>query len=180
MICGEIVKGHIQAIEIHTQVGHQAQFATLWEKIKPYHASLKLLAISCQDHPDAIPYLKEIYDQISPLKCHLLWQTDGRPMSGDIGKGTTHATIRYAQKVVNSQLPGYIQLAGGTNDYTVQKLQTLGLREKISGVAYGSYARSIISPLLPILEENSNNQNIPESLWPAVSRAYRLVAAVKN
>ena len=148
IICAEITKGHIQAIEIHTQVGHQAEFATLWKKIKPYQSDLKLLAISCQDHPDAVPYLEQIYEKISPLKCELLWQTDGRAMSGDIGRGTTHRAIYYAQKVLKAKLPGYIQLAGGTNDYTVTKLEALGIREKIAGVAYGSYARSIISPLL--------------------------------
>ncbi len=180
MICSEITKGHIQAIEIHTQVGHQDQFATLWEKIKPYHGSLELLAISCPEHPQSIPYLEHIYHLISPLKCPLLWQTDGRPMSGDIGKGTTHAAIRYAQKVLNAELPGYVQLAGGTNDYTVSKLESLGLRQKIAGVAYGSYARSIIGPLLSGLETLSLGQSPPESLWSAVNRAYHLVAEIKN
>lgn len=180
MITSEITKGHIQAVEIHTQVGHQDQFAILWEKIKPYHASLQLLAISCPEHPDSLPYLEHIYHKIKPLKCPLLWQTDGRPMSGDLGKGSTHAAIRYAQKVLKAKLPGYIQLAGGTNEHTVSKIESIGIREKIAGVAYGSYARSIISPILPVLESLKISQNPPEDLWLAVHRAYQLVAQIKN
>jgi|CryBogDrversion2_11_1035321.scaffolds.fasta_scaffold17675_2 Fe-S-cluster-containing hydrogenase component 2 len=180
LICEQLVKGNIQAIEIHTQVGHLELFAELWTRIRPYQSALRLLAISCQDHPNAVDYLKKIYDLISPLECPLLWQTDGRPMSGDIGKGTTHATIAYAQKLLNSQLPGYIQLAGGTNNYTVEKLEMLNLRNQISGVAYGSYARSILSPMLLRLELNSSKEDIPESIWQAVNIAHQLVAKIKQ
>ncbi|HBL14799.1 MAG TPA: 4Fe-4S ferredoxin, partial [Cyanobacteria bacterium UBA11162] len=55
------------------------------------------------------------------------WQTDGRPMSGDIGIGATRAAVKLAQKVLAAGLPGYVQLAGGTNHHTVSKLKTLGL-----------------------------------------------------
>jgi hypothetical protein len=85
-----------------------------------------------------------------------VWQTDGRPMSGDIGKvcggvggwvgmhihthtclyihthtlththahtqGTAHPSIKLARKVLDildaHELPGHVQLAGGTNAYT--------------------------------------------------------------
>lgn len=67
-------------------------------------------------------YLQKISDFISPLEIPLIWQTDGRPMSGDIGEGTTHLTIKYAQKLMNSNLKGFIQLAGGTNEYTIKKI----------------------------------------------------------
>ena len=81
-------------------------------------------------------------------------------MSGDIGKGATHATINFAQKVLQAELPGYIQLAGGTNDYTVSKLKQAkllgrpdgGAMSKLSGLAYGSYARAILSPTIALLE----------------------------
>ena len=76
-------------------------------------------------------------------------------MSGDIGKGTTHAAISFAQKVLQAQLPGYVQLAGGTNDYTVRKLKQanmLGTISSLSGIGYGSYARAILSPTIAQLE----------------------------
>lgn len=152
---------NIDAIEIHTQVGHYADFQRVWTNIFPIVGRLKLLAISCTDAPNIIDYLRSLYELISPLPCPLIWQTDGRSMSGDIGKGTTHAAIAFAQKVLQAELPGYVQLAGGTNDYTVEKLrQENMLRQKkllskfnsVSGVAYGSYARGILTPILAKLE----------------------------
>ena len=152
---------NIDAIEIHTQAGHYADFQRVWKNIAPIVGRLKLLAISCTDAPNIIDYLQSLYELISPLPCPLIWQTDGRSMSGDIGKGTTHAAIAFAQKVLEAKLPGHIQLAGGTNDYTVEKLrQENMLRQKkllskfnsVSGVAYGSYARGILTPILAKLE----------------------------
>lgn len=152
--------GLVDAIEIHTQVGHYDDFKQVWGDIQPIVGQLKLLAISCTDADNAIEYLRSLYKLISPLPCPLIWQTDGRSMSGDIGKGTTHAAIAFAQKVLEAELPGYIQLAGGTNDYTVVKLKQCNMLRPensqpanfVSGVAYGSYARAILSPILNRLE----------------------------
>ncbi|WP_013325183.1 circadian clock protein LdpA [Gloeothece verrucosa] len=194
----------IDAIEIHTQVGHGEDFLRLWSAIAPVSKHLKLLAISCQDHKELIEYLQFLYRVISPLSCPLLWQTDGRPMSGDIGKGTTHPAIEMAQKVLEARIPGYVQLAGGTNHYTVTKLRQMGLLKPleglnsgpvanlttknfkssfVSGVAYGSYARSLLSSILQELEtthqSHSNLENHPQLLWAAVQQAHSLVAPLK-
>lgn len=198
----------IDAIEIHTQVGHYTDFKRVWSDIMPVVGRLKLLAISCTDDDEVIDYLRSLYELISPLSCPLIWQTDGRSMSGDIGRGTTHAAIAFAQKVVEAKLPGYVQLAGGTNDYTVNKLQQAKMLRQakmssicntISGVAYGSYARAILSPILAQLEttELQNiqlnlNKNQPmnqlnfklehnqELLEQAVNVASNLVKQIKN
>ncbi len=160
----------IDAIEIHTQVGHYDDFKRVWQQILPKIDRLKLLAISCTDAPDVINYLRSLYDLIRPLSIPLIWQTDGRSMSGDIGKGTTHAAIAFAKKVLSGDLPGYVQLAGGTNAYTVTKLKTaqmlhpknshdFGYLRKttaVSGIAYGSYARSLLLPILQQLETTYN------------------------
>ncbi|AFZ33924.1 4Fe-4S ferredoxin iron-sulfur binding domain protein [Stanieria cyanosphaera PCC 7437] len=194
----------IDAIEIHTQVGHYNDFQRLWRAIANQISNLKVLAISCPDHPDLIDYLQALYNLISPLPCPLIWQTDGRPMSGDIGIGTTHAAIKLAQKVLTANLPGFVQLAGGTNGYTVTKLRTAGLinqanNQAIAGIAYGSYARSLLSPILEQLEiinqqnfkSNSNSlntmkvsfeqlENQPEFLKQAVNQACSLVSQIKT
>jgi Fe-S-cluster-containing hydrogenase component 2 len=174
-----IIETGIDAIEIHTQVGHRQEFLRLWQAIAPLSKNLKILAISCQDHENIIDYLKYLQETISPLSCPLIWQTDGRPMSGDIGKGTTHPAINMAKKVLSHNLPGFVQLAGGTNAHTVTKLQQLGLREKIAGIAYGSYARSLILPILERLEQ-PNLENDPQALQEAVQRAKALVAPLKE
>ena len=191
----------VDAVEIHTSVGHYNDFKQVWQKISPSIGRLKVLAISCTDAPDVIDYLRSLYELISPLPCPLIWQTDGRSMSGDIGRGTTHGTIAFAQKVLQAQLPGYIQLAGGTNDYTVDKLKQakmLGrsnILQKVSGLAYGSYARAILSSTIVKLDELQpqflTNQHQPmkqlikleqnrELLEQAVGSAKKLVSQIKT
>jgi hypothetical protein len=147
-------------------------------------------------------------------------------MSGDIGPGATRAAVKLAQKVQNAGLPGYIQLAGGTNHHTVAKLKALGLLKEsdkskeevyltsdsrsdsshyksissqpyVAGVAYGSYARVLLSPILNELEKFkeeaveanlasppspalSQLEAIPELLWQAVASADGLVSQLKS
>ncbi|MBW4456732.1 MAG: 4Fe-4S binding protein [Nostoc indistinguendum CM1-VF10] len=205
----------VDAVEIHTQVGRLAEFQRLWQAISPLADQLKLLAISCPDGDGMIDYLRAVYDLISPLKSALIWQTDGRPMSGDIGDGTTIAAVKLGQKVLAAKLPGYVQLAGGTNRYTVAKLKAMGLLKEageqgaggrgeeifpllpaprppssIAGVAYGSYARVLLSPILEQLENKEvNNTNVQANLrleendvllWQAVKLAHSLVSQIKS
>ena len=171
-----IIQSGIDAIEIHTKVGHRSDFERLWSAIAPMLDKLKLIAISCPDDPDLIDYLRSLYDLIKPLPVPLIWQTDGRPMSGDIGIGTTRAAVKLAQKVLAAGLPGYVQLAGGTNQHTVNKLKTAlllkGRREEllnpqssfVAGIAYGSYARAQIAPILTKLEMCRDHANSTSSV----------------
>lgn len=200
----------VDAIEIHTQSDREADFRRLWHHIQPWIHQLKAIAISCPNSPDLIDYLWSLHQLITPLPSTtaLIWQTDGRPMSGDIGSGTTRASIQLSQKVLSAQLPGYVQLAGGTNDYTVAKLRSLKLlghllTEKkstsptVAGVAYGSYARTLLAPVLESLEsmalfdpnQKSNPIEIspitklesqPDLLWEAVNLASSLVSQIKG
>ena len=154
-----VLQAGVDALEIHTQVGRLADFQRLWRAIAPWAAQLKLLAVSCPDGDGLIDYLWSIYETVSPLGCALVWQTDGRPMSGDIGDGATRAAVKLGQKVLAANLPGFVQLAGGTNRHTVEKLASMGLlatqnpnQKYIAGVAYGSYARVLLSPVLDHLE----------------------------
>ncbi|MDX2096263.1 MAG: LdpA C-terminal domain-containing domain [Leptolyngbyaceae cyanobacterium bins.59] len=199
----------VDAVEIHTQVGRYREFATLWQAIVPWVDRLKLVAVSCPDGEGLIDYLWSLYDLISPLPGALIWQTDGRPMSGDIGDGATRAAVRLGQKVLAARLPGSVQLAGGTNAHTVEKLATLGLLNParraliedfpvevsasaptpyIAGVAYGSYARVLLSPVLEELEVRSRSdcalpsghlEAFPDLLRQAVHLAETLVAPLK-
>jgi Fe-S-cluster-containing hydrogenase component 2 len=183
-----LVLDGVDAVEIHTQVGRLDDFRRLWQAIVPFVDRLKLIAVSCPDGEGLIEYLWSLYDLISPLPCALIWQTDGRPMSGDIGDGATRATIKLSQKVLSADLPGYVQLAGGTNRYTVDKLRAIGLLNDvhtsskflyreinlqpstqkdryISGVAYGSYARVLLAPLIEQLERDA----VPVALQQAIA-----------
>ncbi|MEM0978853.1 MAG: LdpA C-terminal domain-containing domain [Cyanobacteria bacterium P01_H01_bin.58] len=158
----------VDAVEIHTQVGRYDAFMEVWSRLRPYLAKLQLVSISCLDQDHVVDYLWQLYEGIQPLKIPLIWQTDGRSMSGDIGKGTTHATIRFAQKVLQAGPPGFVQLAGGTNSHTVSKVATLAphsssnpssedlvlrshtgiAQPAFGGIAYGSFARHLMAPFL--------------------------------
>ncbi|HLP92162.1 MAG TPA: LdpA C-terminal domain-containing domain [Nostocaceae cyanobacterium] len=224
-----IMSEGIDAIEIHTKVGRLAQFQRLWQAISLWAEQLKVIAISCGDGEGLIDYLKAIYETIAPRAQVVIWQTDGRPMSGDIGDGATIAAVKLGQKVLAANLPGYVQLAGGTNSYTVAKLKAMGLLRrqeaagrrqeagdrrqeaggrrqeedpitslspsspsspKIAGVAYGSYARTLLLPVVEQLEnqEVSNTsvkpvvhlEDEPELLWKAVELASMLVSQLKS
>jgi len=182
----------VDAVEIHTQVGQLATFTELWHQLQPWVGQLRGLAISCPNGPGLASYLRSLLALIGPLPCPLIWQTDGRPMSGDIGGGATETTISLAEKVLALKLPGYVQLAGGTNDQTVARLARRGLlrsppsgqganSQSIAGIAYGSYARSRLMPLLEMLDalEIRQLETVPHLLWHGVELANGLVSQLK-
>jgi Fe-S-cluster-containing hydrogenase component 2 len=183
-----LVLSAVDAVEIHTQPGRFNEFQRLWRVIQPWCDRLKLIAISCPDGEDLLDYLRSLYHLVAPLPCPLIWQTDGRPMSGDIGDGTTRAAVKLGQKVLMANLPGYVQLAGGTNSYTVSKLAALGLLKPsnastyIAGVAYGSYARALLSPVLDQLNDTipSRLEDNPLLLQQAIALASSLIAPLKQ
>ncbi|MFM2431218.1 MAG: hypothetical protein RLZZ511_2431 [Cyanobacteriota bacterium] len=169
VIAPMVIAAGIDAIEIHTQIGRLADFKRLWQAIQPKAHQLKLLAISCPDGEGLEAYLRSLNELIQPLPCALLWQTDGRPMSGDIGDGATRACLKLGEKVLGFKLPGKVQLAGGTNASTVSKAQAIGLTQQpqFAGIAYGSYARTQLQSLLPEL----TNPNTTLSSTKSISSA---------
>jgi len=60
----------------------------------------------------------------------------------------------------------------------VTKLQQLGLRKKIAGIASGSYARSLILPILEHLDQ-LNLENDPQAYQEALKAASMGVAQLK-
>jgi Fe-S-cluster-containing hydrogenase component 2 len=177
-----VQSGLVNALELHTQVGHEAEFRALWIQLQPIIRDLDILAVSCPDEEGVLEYLTTLYDIMTPLPCPLIWQTDGRPMSGDIGDGATRATIRYGERVLQSRLPGFVQLAGGTNRHTVPKLKEIGLA--IAGVAYGSYARSLLTDIQAQLEtipqSSYHLEDYPDLLVAAIELATQLIKPLKE
>jgi Fe-S-cluster-containing hydrogenase component 2 len=167
----------IDAIEIHTQPWRVEEFRHLWQRLAPSIVNLKLVAVSFPDCDNLYEYLLALLDCMQPLPNQLIWQTDGRPMSGDIGNGTTRAALQLCQKVLSLQLPhGFVQLAGGTNASTVAKLRAANI--EASGVAYGSYARKLVAEFLEAGGDRLESH--PHLLQQAVDRASRLVAQIKT
>jgi Fe-S-cluster-containing hydrogenase component 2 len=190
--------GLVNALELHTQVNHEAEFGHLWQQIQPMLPYLNVLAISCPDDRGVLDYLSALNQRIQPLPCPLIWQTDGRSMSGDIGDGATRATIKYGERILRSPLlllSGFVQLAGGTNRHTVPKLRELGLLAnpllqdqpqppQISGIGYGSYARSLLADIQTQLEAQPHStyhlEDYPALLQQGVAQATQLIEPLKR
>ena len=198
------------AIEIHTRIGRLEGFRRLWSAVVPQLDRLKLVSVSCSGGEGYIDYLRSLYDLMAPLPCPLVWQTDGRPMSGDIGSGTAAAAVKLAERAIAAGLPGHVQLAGGTNERTVEKLKARQLLRSdrpssdvqsgrasfVAGVAYGSYARKLLAPLLePLLDPPQETpketldtmpknriglERHPQLLRQAVGLASTLVSPLKS
>ncbi len=168
----------IDAIEIHTNSEYLAEFRNLWQSLGELIPNLQVVAVSFPDSKNLKEYLMTLLEIMQPAPRQLIWQTDGRPMSGDIGDGATRAALLLGKKVLDFNLPtGFVQLAGGTNGSTVNKLRSLNL--PISGVAYGGYARKLVADLFDQLPSD-RLEEYPQILEEAVARAKNLVSQIKN
>ena len=171
----------VDAIEIHTRPGHLQEFNNLWNNIAHFVCvNAKIIAVSFPDMDnDTVPYLQSLqkiicnhqsFDNFNGIQ---IWQADGRPMSGDIGKGTTHACTSLASHVlseikaighdgINFEKKHFIQLAGGTNDYSAIAAKNGGLTGKVGfgGYAFGGYARKTISSYLMELDDETENIHV--------------------
>lgn len=140
------------------------------------------------------------------IQCVNLWQLDGRPMSGDIGRGATRDAIAFARKLASAgdKPKGFLQLAGGTNGHTVEGLKKERLFQMttmheasryetvlntshspnalIGGVAFGGYARKIVGRVLSSVQSHhglARVEDYPEQLLQAIIESLALVGTVK-
>uniref|UniRef100_A0A7N0ZUV6 4Fe-4S ferredoxin-type domain-containing protein n=1 Tax=Kalanchoe fedtschenkoi TaxID=63787 RepID=A0A7N0ZUV6_KALFE len=204
-------RNDVDAIEIHTDGRDHKSFAELWNGLGSSIEYLKLVAVSFPNLGDlTLPSMRAMYAVMQPhLSCHNLWQLDGRPMSGDIGRGATREAIAFAVSLAAAEdrPNGFLQLAGGTNANTVHGLKNVGLFQMtataknttesttagailsdsssyavISGVAYGGYARKIVGRVLRSMESEyglSCIEDHPNYLLEALKEAHALVGTVK-
>ncbi|KAJ3672100.1 hypothetical protein LUZ60_006821 [Juncus effusus] len=194
--CNLLKRDDVDALEIHTSGRGTELFKELWSSLSDSIKHVKLIAVSLPYVGDStFEIMNEIYSimQSSPPSYNL-WQLDGRPMSGDIGKGATKETISFALKL-NSTINkpnGFYQLAGGTNFHTIDCLKKEGLfRTKIGmekqaligGIAYGGYARKIVGKILRKIPTKNGFVRIeehPEFLLEALNEALALLGPVKK
>lgn len=189
-------RNDVDAIEIHTSARQTKPFSELWDGLGDSIRHLKLVAISLPNVGDeTVPSMNSMYSIMQPrLSCFNLWQLDGRPMSGDIGRGATRQTVAFAVHLASAKQrpPGFLQLAGGTNAHTVdvlkreglfQTLNTLDEHSVIGGIAYGGYARKIVGRVLSSLQSQHGFaciEDYPDHLLEALNEAIALVGPVKS
>ncbi|KAK2448535.1 hypothetical protein QL285_007792 [Trifolium repens] len=204
-----IKRNDVDAIEIHTSGRQSRQFEELWRALGDSVQNLKLVAVSLPNVGDStISSMNKMFSIMKPnLESFNLWQLDGRPMSGDIGRGATKESIAFAVQLAKAKdrPPGFLQLAGGTNAHTIEGLKKEGLfqttiteyldHEKstvtpsnpscalISGIAYGGYARKIVGRVLRSMQSQHGGaasiEDHPEHLLLALREALTLVGPVK-
>ena len=172
------------ALEIHTAPERGAAFERTLQAVAASRVPLQRLAVSCGLEGHGVTpadLARELWSRHSALR-HLgmrpLWQLDGRPMSGDVGAGTARAALRLWQQLRTIAPPGPLQLAGGTNDVTLDLLQTLepSTLARPSGVAFGGMARALLQPLLHQAEMRQTTlRDWPTGWEEAVTLARSLV-----
>ncbi|XP_057486294.1 uncharacterized protein LOC130772469 isoform X2 [Actinidia eriantha] len=203
---GLLRRDDVNAVEIHTSGRQTAHFKELWTGLGDSVGCVKLIAVSLPHIGDStVSSMNMMYSIMKPnLRCFNLWQLDGRPMSGDIGRGATREAIAFAVRLAAAEdrPQGFLQLAGGTNAHTVDGLKREGLFQVatipsdetvlansstslhalVGGVAYGGYARKIVGRVLSSMQSQHGVAVIedhPQHLLMALTEALALVGTVK-
>ena len=149
------------AVEIHTEINRIDAFAKVIDIVKSSETKLEKISISCglnqsvkksKKPEDLLKALWERYDILNSLNIPLIWQLDGRPMSGDLAVTTSRETVKLFQRIGSDLPPGLVQLAGGTNEKTHQYLKSNNLPD---GIGFGSSARKIMQPLIEFAHKNN-------------------------
>jgi len=175
------------AVEIHTRINRLDSFAKVVSIIKSSETKLDKISISCglnqsfkklQEPEDLLKALWERYEILEELNIPLIWQLDGRPMSGDLAPTTSRDTVKLFEKIGSDLPPGLIQLAGGTNEKTHEFLNSNNLPD---GIAFGSAARKIMQPLIEFAHKNNKKlYEYPETMDLAIKKAQKFLEPWKS
>ena len=174
-----IAKANPDAVEIHTAPGRAKAFECAVQSIIESKVPLNRIAVSCglQGHNinenDLAKELWQRHECLCRYNQKPLWQLDGRPMSGDLGKGTGKFAISLWKKLLPLAPPGPLQLAGGTNGNTINYLSN---ESGPAGIAFGGMARKLIQPfLIQAQEKNIKITDWPDGWNQALEKAKELV-----
>lgn len=135
-----VSKYPIASVELH-MVGDMEVGKQQWEALNKCYDGILSLCIdrSLLGDRDLIERIKWCIKDRKPYTTII--QADGCPMSGDAEEATTLQAISVGQIVDRADLPVYIMISGGTNQYTRRGLERYGVYYK--GIAYGTYARNL-------------------------------------
>ena len=170
------------AVEIHTEINRIDSFVKVVHTLKNSKTKLKKISVSCglnqspkdpKEPKDLLKALWERYEILAELNVPLIWQLDGRPMSGDLAPSTGKDTVKLFERIGAHLPPGLIQIAGGTNEKTHE---FLNINNFPDGIAFGSSARKIMQPFIEFA--NKNNKRLceyPERMDLAIKKAQKLL-----
>ena len=175
------------AVEIHTEINRLDSFTKVVSILKSSGMKLDKISISCglnqsfkkaKEPEDLLKALWERYEILNELDIPLIWQLDGRPMSGDLAPTTSRDAVKLFEKIGSDLPPGLIQLAGGTNEKTHELLNSNNLPD---GIAFGSAARKIMQPLIEFAHKNNKKlYEYPEIMGLAIKKAQKFLEPWKS
>ncbi len=170
------------AVEIHTEIERIDSFKEVVSILKNTKIRFKKISVSCglnqslkrsKEPQDLLKAFWERYEILTELDVPLIWQLDGRPMSGDLAPATSRDTVNLFKKIGSYLPPGLIQLAGGTNERTHE---FLNINNFPDGIAFGSYARKIMHPFIEFAYKNNKRlYEYPEKMSLAIKEAKKLL-----
>ena len=165
------------AVELHCQAGRGGDFADRLAQLAASGVPLQRVAVSMGADSGGAPALADqLWQRFAQLRAagfRPLWQLDGRPMSGDLGRGAARVAVGLLAQVHPLAPPGPLQLAGGTNAHTLPLLEP-GFRA--AGVAFGGEARRRLQPWLQAAHAQGLRLLDCPALWPtALEHAQALV-----
>ena len=172
------------AVEIHTEINRLDSFKKVASIIKNSGIKLEKISVSCglnqsQKKPKDLSIA--FWDRYEILVKHnlpLVWQLDGRPMSGDLGPATGKDAVKLWENIESNLPPGLIQIAGGTNEKTHEFLKITNYPD---GIGFGSSARKIMKPFIEYA--NKNNKKLyeyPDKMALAIKKAKKLLKPWKK
>ena len=158
---GEVPTGQsyeeIKAVEIHTGNNSIEEVKNFLELNVSLLKNIELLSFCVESkrfNPAELQnYVSSLINLVSQK---VIIQIDGIPMGATDKHCSSLQAVSAAAVLLENKLDAYIQLSGGTNQFTKKLVNQLGL--KISGIAYGTFARKIILSYLDELEDNFSAQ----------------------
>ncbi len=168
----EMISLGVESVEFHFGKNYGV-IEEIWDEIKDLVKKLTLLSFSIGSGLLTDKEIKNAANLCFKLAGKgIILQCDGTPMSGAVekksmnGNNSDNKSLQVAGIIEKENLPVYLQISGGTNQYSFNKSVDAGLH--INGVAIGSYARKQLMPYMDKLTS-------PEDIIKAVDIALSLV-----
>lgn len=165
----ELISKGIDCVEFHAISKNEKDVLKKWDKINSVFNGITCISVdrSTSGDKDLIELVKKMVAKKDPYTTII--QADGVAMSGNNDEyGTTLQAVATAQMFINSNIPSYIMMSGGTNSKSIELAKLCGIEPNC--LAVGSYARKIVKDYL----DNSVNFEF------ALKRAKDLVGTILN
>ena len=157
----EMISLGIKSVEFHFGKNYGI-IEEIWDEIKDLVKELTLLSFSIGSGLLSDKEIKNAANLCFKLAGRdIILQCDGTPMSGALekksmnGNNSDNKSFQVAGIIEKENLPVYLQISGGTNQYSFNRSIDAGLH--INGIAIGSYARK---QLMPYMEKLTSDEEI--------------------